>query len=305
MKLLIAYDGSPYGDAALSDLKRAGLPSDAEVLVISVAEVWVVEQPEFHGDASEAIAEQELSDHSKKLIGHAREMAAKATDHIRKDFPGWKISQRVYCDSPAWGILHIADEWSPDLIAVGSHGRGAIGRVVMGSVSQKVLTEASCSVRIARDSVPVEDAPLRILVGVDGTPDSEEAVEEVARRAWPEGTSVLVVSALGEMFIPPAMLGTDFSDWFEEGGARKMLEKASSEAVSTLERSGLLASASIRNGAPAPTLLQTASDWGADMIFIGARGHRYLERFLLGSVSSAVATRADCSVEVVRKSKEE
>ena len=47
-------------------------------------------------------------------------------------------------------------------------------------------------------------------------------------------------------------------------------------------------------------LLEEAERWGADCIFVGARGLNRLERLLLGSVSTAVAARARCSVEVVR-----
>ncbi|MCV4785306.1 universal stress protein, partial [Escherichia coli] len=60
------------------------------------------------------------------------------------------MSVEACADSPAWGIIKRADEWQPDLIVVGSHGRTAIERFVLGSVSQKVLYEARCSVRIAR-----------------------------------------------------------------------------------------------------------------------------------------------------------
>jgi len=55
---------------------------------------------------------------------------------------------------------------------------------------------------------------------------------------------------------------------------------------------------------PKRLLLGEAESWGADCIFVGAKGMGRIERFLLGSVSSAVAARAHCSVEVVRDQKE-
>jgi nucleotide-binding universal stress UspA family protein len=79
-----------------------------------------------------------------------------------------------------------------------------------------------------------------------------------------------------------------------------VLEKATGDAVTLLQASGLAATATVKDGAPIPILLESAREWGADCIFLGARGHRFLERFLLGSVSAAVAARAECSVEVVR-----
>ena len=58
----------------------------------------------------------------------------------------------------------------------------------------------------------------------------------------------------------------------------------------------------IRRGSPADEIVDEAETWGADCIFVGAKGTRGIERLLLGSVSSAVSARAHCSVEVVRPS---
>jgi len=67
-----------------------------------------------------------------------------------------------------------------------------------------------------------------------------------------------------------------------------------------LRTRGLTVSSVIKEGDPKHVLLDEAERWGADCIFVGARGLSRVERFLLGSVSAAVAARAHCSVEVVR-----
>jgi len=63
---------------------------------------------------------------------------------------------------------------------------------------------------------------------------------------------------------------------------------------------GLDTAVMIRRGKPADEIVDEAESWGADCIFVGAKGVRGIERLLLGSVSSAVSSRAGCSVEVVR-----
>jgi nucleotide-binding universal stress UspA family protein len=67
-----------------------------------------------------------------------------------------------------------------------------------------------------------------------------------------------------------------------------------------LAKSGLQAAPLVIPGKPDEVLLAEAMKWGADCVFVGARGLNRLERVLLGSVSSAVASRAHCSVEVIR-----
>jgi nucleotide-binding universal stress UspA family protein len=74
--------------------------------------------------------------------------------------------------------------------------------------------------------------------------------------------------------------------------------KATSEK---LQNAGLKISSEVLTGSPSQRLLGAAVDWQADCIFVGARGLSGIERFLIGSVCSDVATQANCSVEVVRQ----
>jgi nucleotide-binding universal stress UspA family protein len=92
----------------------------------------------------------------------------------------------------------------------------------------------------------------------------------------------------------------------ETGTATKDVETSVSiaqtvEPLADLLRSqGLTVASVMKEGDPKHVLLDEAGQWEADCIFVGARGLSRVERFLLGSVSAAVAARAHCSVEVVR-----
>jgi nucleotide-binding universal stress UspA family protein len=78
------------------------------------------------------------------------------------------------------------------------------------------------------------------------------------------------------------------------------MSKTLDAMVTPLQTQGLEVSSVIREGDPKHVLLDEAAHWEADGLFVGARGLSRVERFLLGSVSAAVAARAPCSVEVVR-----
>lgn len=316
MKILIAYDGSDCADAALDDLQKAGLPPDAEALILSVAEVWLPPPPPSSNEIVEAAREaQSPADLQKEYlkgsdaVSEARALAGRAKDRLQNNFPGWQIGIEAVYGSPAWELIMKADQWKPHLIIVGSQGRSALGRFVMGSVSQKVLTEARCSVRVARGRVEVEDSPARIIVGVDGSPGSEAAVQAVAARQWPVRSEARVI--LVEDPLVPTMIGhliPNVAKWIEEGnkGEVEWVQKLAELATEQLRPSDLSVSSVVLTGDPKRVLVEEAEKWGADSIFVGSTGFsNRFERFLLGSVSAAVAARAHCSVEVVRAEKRE
>lgn len=314
MKLLIAYDGSHSSDSALDDLQRAGLPEkDVEVLVISVAEVWMPppptsdgngfnkeDYPDFINELSEKrlkIAESSLHE-AETLSRHARE-------RILSKFPKWKVSAEATHGSPAWEILARADEFKPDLIVVGSQGRNAVGRILLGSISKKILTEAKCSVRVARSKIEVDPLPLRIMIGFDGSPGARLAVDQVASRNWGENAEVCLIAAVHSFvptaigrFIPPV------NEWVKEDfeSEKYLIEKIAEIPFNILENAGLKTKIEIKEGNPKEVLVEEAANWQADSIFAGAHSYAGLiDRFLIGSTSAAIAERAGCSVEVVRR----
>jgi nucleotide-binding universal stress UspA family protein len=297
MKILIGYDGSASSDAAIEDLRWAGLPPEAEAVVLTVADVWDVNLPE--GDLEAANADPEIlskvREETKQALEAARTMSERASERVQALFPGWQVRAERRADSPAWGLVKKADAWKPHLIVTGSHGRSAVGRIFLGSVSQTVVTHARCSVRIARGRPDRGDAPVRLVVGVDGSPVAEAAISAVAQRDWPPGSEARVIAVIYPLMVPVSVWATEaYED--EDDWARGMVNAAAEK----LRDSGLIATPLVRGGTPSHVLIEEAEDWKADSIFVGATGLRGVERLLLGSVSTAVATRAHCSVEVVR-----
>lgn len=313
MKILIAYDGSSCAEAALDDLQRAGLPPEAEAQIISVAEIWLPPPPPSAAEILERAGEVKVPSDFKRVYSkgsaamkEALALAEQASDRVKANFPGWKLFADADCGSPAWEIVFRADQWKPDLIVVGSHGRTALGRFVLGSVSQRVLTEAKCSVRIARGRIEEPGSPVRIIVGIDGSPGSEEAVRAVAARTWPAGSEVKVI-IVDDPLVPPIIgeIIPPLAETIEESNAEDWSrdKEVLASAAALLRGSDIKASTEIRLGDPKKELPQAAEEWAADCIFVGSAGFsNRFERFVLGSISAAVAARAHCSVEVVRKS---
>ena len=312
MKLLIAYDGSESADSALDDLTHAGLPADGDALVMTIAEVWLPPPPpsalEVVEMATRAKAPLDLERKymaASQGVIDAENLAGKAAERFRAHFPKWKVNHEAAWGSPTWELFSKAEEFGADLILVGSHGRSALGRFFLGSISQWLLNEAPCSVRIARGKLDEPDFPVRLIVGIDGSENANLALEQVGARNWPEKSEVRVVvvdqplepTLAGEL-VP--MVGTFVEECNRE--EKKQAQQLAENSAQRLRAKGLRADGVARLGDPKRVLIDYAEEWRADCIFLGATGlSNRLERFLLGSVAGAVAARAHCSVEIVRK----
>jgi nucleotide-binding universal stress UspA family protein len=303
MKILIAYDGSACADAALHDLRRAGLPPEAEAVILSVADVLVPPAPPNENLLAAnmrrraALTREAIRAQGLLTVDEARALVQRAQMQMGTYFPDWRVEVEAVEDSPAWGIMKKADEWQADLIVVGSHGYSAVSRFLLGSVSQKVATTAGRSVRIARGSDRPQESPVRLLLGVDGSTESDAMVRTVAERVWRPG-SVAHVMAVVDL---PLLGGALAWQADEDLDAQQRIQQMVDAVAEQLRTAGLTVTAAITEGAPKRVLVDEANAWGAECVFVGARGLRRVERFLLGSVSTAVATRAQCSVEIIQR----
>lgn len=198
-RLLIAYDGSPCSDGMLEELAYAGLPPELDATIVTVADVWLPPDPE----KAEPILPDTISKSMREARARAvqeleagRTSAKRADDLLQRLFPKWRVRTRGIADSPSWGIIKESTSCKADLIVLGSHGRSAMVRFFLGSVAQRVASEAYCSVRIARLTKHEGTDGLRILVGVDGSEDSQAAIGKVVARRWPTGTEARVVAVV-------------------------------------------------------------------------------------------------------------
>ena len=314
MKVLIAYDGSDSADTAIDGLQRAGLPADnVTALVVSVGEVWLpppardeVLDDTFPLQIPPGV--KEARERAAGVMQEAEHLAQRGAERVQQLFSGWQVDHEAQNGSPGFAILHRAREWQADLIVVGFQGRSALGRFVLGSVSQKVLTEASTSVHIGRVNPGTGQSGQRILIGVDGSPGAITAVRAVAKRHWTEGSEIRVIVADDVMrgnpvwlLVPPIKEFVEEVRTNERSQAEQFAIAAIGELREGLGSRNITVSSVVHTGDPKQVLVNHAQEFGADCIFTGATGFSSrLERVILGSVSAGVAARAHCSVEVVR-----
>jgi nucleotide-binding universal stress UspA family protein len=186
-------------------------------------------------------------------------------------------------------IPFFARKWSSDLIFVRAHVRKDLFHWMLGSVARAVVTDAPCTVQIVRDVEQDRAHTLhsgrRVLLATDGSETSIAAARALAERPWPEGSEFRIVSVEEPWAIKSSRLDP---------------QAAITSAEQVLASAGSQASGVVLSGNAKEVILEEARTWGADLIVVGSHGRRGFKRFLLGSVSEAVAMNAHCSVVVVR-----
>jgi nucleotide-binding universal stress UspA family protein len=292
MRVLIATDGSPTSRIVQEEVAARPWPLGTVICVLNVVDPAAYPWP---------LPRLSLA------LKSAQEALQQAAELLSNNH-GFSVSTLITEGHPAKSIVDVAEVWSADLIFMGSRGCGPIGRFLLGSTVSAVLHEAPCAVEIVRDwrsgQPSRSNGGLRILLATDGSICSQTAVESVAKRPWPAGSVVRVVSV--PVFAEPRMETSylDADAWEElRSGATAAANRSVDAALDQLRETALTANGTIPTGfeGPRACILDEADRWRADLIVAGSHGRRRLDRFLLGTVSEALALYAPCSVEVVRE----
>ncbi len=145
MKILLAVDGSLCSDAAITEVATRPWPIGSSVVILYVVHARVPQIPDPFFSlyaAHEQFLEEEQESGQRRVVN--------AAERIRKNPTIDFVDVETIEGSPKKSILKEAGRIAADLVVLGSHGYGAIGRIVRGSVSQAVLSEAHCTVEVIR-----------------------------------------------------------------------------------------------------------------------------------------------------------
>jgi nucleotide-binding universal stress UspA family protein len=215
----------------------------------------------------------------------------------------WATADVVVLDKPPVAAI-LAEARGAGAIVVGSRGHGALGRLVLGSVSRDVVRRAACPTLVVKGRAR---AVRRFVIGLDGSPNARRATDFVARLSPPRGGQVTLVRVLepvrvGSIGLMPASVRGALAR--EMAAAREEQERAArrelTAATAVLARAGWGVRSTIRWGVPADELLASAQAAGAQVLVVGARGTGGITRLLLGSVAEGVLNRGRLPILVVR-----
>lgn len=301
MKVLLAIDSSALSEAVVSEVERRPWPAGSVICVLTVIDLLALTSAVGY---LEPFIKSE-NEAAKALVGSVAE---------RLSGVGLQTTAIAVEGYPGSTVVEEAEKWDADFIFVGSHGHSGVVRFLLGSIAKAVVQNAPCSVEVVRHPRHDKDHPdhdkaaeppsgIRILLATDGSDYSAAAARSIAARPWPKGSEVRIVSVV-EQIMPAA------DPWYAAGAVAERVRadntKNSEEAVSAAEEiiasAGIKTETAVLDGSPKRRIVEESKAWGAHLIVVGSHGRRGLTRYLLGSVSEAVAMHAHCSVEVIRDS---
>jgi nucleotide-binding universal stress UspA family protein len=300
VNILYATDGSTCAAVAGRLLARLPLSADARITVLSAlaASNWTAVLPLEGSPGAECClysTRAEIAAEEKAAAGQTAESAAAGLREL-----GAPVTVCVRRQPPAQSILEQAELDGTDLIIVGSRGKGAMERLVIGSVSECVARYSHCSVLVAR-----RDTLERAIMAVDGSESADCAVAAFARLPLPSELELIVMPVLRPgAALPVLEMANTVSDDVEHPAPPPQPHAAGQQvgrrAQHHLRSAGWESVTDLRCGAPAEELVAAARETGADLIIVGAANRSVLGHILLGSVSSRVLSHAPCSVLIAR-----
>ena len=287
MTILLAVDSMDVADIAVQHFRRCPWPAGSMVEVLCVIDqIDLSNVPQLIEDLTERAVE--LAHYTAEKIGEL----------------GIRSLAMVLSGNPKNVIVDHAVEIGADFILIGAHEEIGKRRFLLGGVAKAVLRAAPCSVEVLRapaiqGGIP---RPPRVLLATDGSECSVLAAHSIARRPWPAGTEVRILSVVE---LRTSLFHVPFPPGAEEElrtQAMQRTQEAIREAEEIVTNAGLQTSEaiSVLLAEPESIIAIEAGQWEADLIVLGSHGRRGFNRLLLGSVSEGVALHAGCSVEVVR-----
>ena len=290
MKILFATDGSANAQQAAKFLSKIDFENRYELILVTISYDPTLSTHDYF-----AWAEEWREEEAKRV--------ETAHDEIVELLRGkCERVKRVHkIGAPPREILHVAKEEVADLIVIGAVGHSAVRRLVLGSVSDHVATEAECSVMVVRPHELKSNEPLeRIMIAFDGSEPAKSVIQELEKYGLSRESEVSITTVLHEYdyMAGDGMAATLYqrqTEWFEKQRADNH------DAAGQLKNSFPNVRSLVKQSAsPDDTLVNLAANNDSQLMMVGDAGHTFLDELMMGSTTKYILRHAPCSVWISR-----
>lgn len=287
--ILVPTDGSAHAERAARHAVALAEAFDATVTALGVADLQRAAGAFSAGGIDDEFRERVRSG----SVSAVEDAAALADDRV-------SVETAVVDGDPAEAIVEYADEGEFDAIAMGTHGRRGLSRLVFGSVARYVVRHTARPVLTARetDTDPVIDYA-DVLVPTDGSDAAEAAVDHGLAVA---GAFDATVHAVHVVDLSGMTTGSGVEPPTQRVERQTEAGEAAVEAVAERARDeGLDATTTVIHGFPSADLLDYVDEEGVDLVAMGTHGRTGIDRVLLGSTTERLLTRSPVPVLAVHR----
>ncbi len=281
--IVVGVDGS---ESALAAVRWAAAEAARHRLPVKLVHAW---QMPVRGYPEIVLVGHDVRE-ALRDAGCARLRAAEQA--VRLAEPEVEVVEDLVVGQPAEAL--IAESGHARLVVVGSRGLGGVPGLLAGSVAVALSTHGECPVVVVREPAPARGA---VVVGVDGSPVSDEAVAFAFEQAAVRGTPLTALMAWTDFLVDGARGSRLTVDWaqVEDEHRRLLAERLAgwSEKYPDVSVTRIV----VRDR-PVRALVEAARD--AQLLVIGSHGVGGVRGMLLGSTSQALIHCAPCPLAVVR-----
>jgi len=280
--ILFPTDGSDEAERVLDLAIGLADAHDATLHVLNIA------------DANRTSYAATDSGKTDVLVEEGERIVDEAVDRAREH--GVSVIESVIQGVPASTVTEYAERQEVGAIVVPTSGRGAVSRLVLGSVATRVIRTADVPVLSVRPEAAIDYPFGDVLVASDGSATAGAAVERAAVLAAAEGATLHVLSVVEIAAYGPEAHATLTIDTFEERA-----ENAVDAAREVAERHGVQVETYLEYGGVNASLLRGVEESGAELVVLGTHGRTGFDRYLLGSVAERTVRTAPVPVLTVRE----
>ncbi len=283
--IVICTDGSEFSEGAIREGLRLVKKTGAKVTALSVIDF----NPELAALAPDLIDKMETD--IRRHLNGIREEAAKESIELE--------AFTLLSTTPYIGIAKEAERVGADLIVMGRRGKTGLKRLLLGSVTKRVIGHAPCSVLVVPREAKLQCK--KVLCATDGSVYGDAAAAEAVMIAKRCGAELTFISAVhSETASAFDIVQSQMQRELIAENELRVAESSLKSAKEYAEKENVESESLVRAGRTYEVIVKTASDKGVDLIVVGSHGRTGVDRLLMGSVAERVVGTAECAILVVK-----